>query len=1293
VDAGHSTATGLEALLGNLNFSTGRADARAQAKLFEAWQIGASGDSPWLAVADMLLEALAELHRARRSAFLDIQQAQAVIDLAFRQLPPVYRAHHRDLLAHQSDAGLFQCGFFVRAAEAVLVQQGPWNETDRILAGAMNRLNDFIGYRPIAILETRPQGEPYDHEKLCPIPLYLQGVGAAPGLYPGLIGAAITALAGAPTELHGLAHFDLGRLDELALDPRAYDNHHPADRRPNYRFGEWDPHHIDGRGFYRRLVVRQMILDALLTRVREGGEVALEELVREAGTVLGGAILMASGISGAGPDTHDSTVNLAHLMPKIARGRDAYYAYHLDKLPASHRQRLQREAESTRQPFGGARQHLNQELSRQRAGQLEQRQVALLFAELGYATAARRHAAKAPSQRLLTDIHLELTTCQFLSQRGQHSHSATRLEAAEETLHRAIACGAAVDPWNILGFQGLFPIFNGPEDSVRDGRVLELIQVVDRLLTLYAELRGEAAAGNDAPLGIRLATRMQRLAAWWDRFASTTVNDVPHVIGRERLASAEQVVEALSQWRQQGEGIADTAFWRQHLDQFRSTKCFAVVVETLLEKHDYRASMALLMNWLSQAEQIPLQDGEHSFHTLALRWMLAVGQEPDAKSPSQRELIRKFIDYLEANADAFWTNPRFERLEGADDVESIGEPREVSEVEDEEDALFGAAYEGVTFKDSADDGNEGELLGFEPRQEFDLEAESQALENRLRFLSTAARLFHLAARNLVRGPAAVVDDPALREALEGWLARASRNYQDLLALLDAVHKWPIPAPSGSHDSLVEFDRRQNVKQYLLTAGIGTCLETAFAVAGLRCTLDRDTAGTKGPRWEPAFLDLEKAMWNGDPASARSALPRFLEHFQHEPLLFAPLAHGGNPRLVLRAGIAQTVLRALIANLPRLALLRETHGVLRVALTMEHEQKLDGPRITQFDQLFEIGLLSTVEAVLASAAAVAPPNADELVALLEQLVEPFASLWADHCGRLRQSVLEVFETEEAWAKLRGFIQTYGGTLFHARFMTLGNLRGILNRGIGAYLRFLEDNPDPQNPVKLVEDIDRVIPRAEAEILLGSTLQAIIENYEEYRDYNTTTAQSDYGENLHTLLDFLRLKAEYEREALQLRPRMIVHKVLVKQQTEAASAWQRRIEERTAASAELFLQRLADLEKRHGMRLRNIADRIAERFVKPLTLDRVCALIGPAFDEARVGGEGPVLEKLERALDPYLETPTGSGLDVPPWLRRLDAELHIVKNSRTAMANLAENLFQVPRIVAVLEEVREMLRQWA
>ena len=39
-------------------------------------------------------------------------------------------------------------------------------------------------------------------------------------------------------------------------------------------------------------------------------------------------------------------------------------------------------------------------------------------------------------------------------------------------------------------------------------------------------------------------------------------------------------------------------------------------------------------------------------------------------------------------------------------------------------------------------------------------------------------------------------------------------------------------------------------------------------------------------------------------------------------------------------------------------------------------------------------------------------------------------------------------------------------------------------------------------------------------LELVLQAVVENYEEYKDYNTTTTQSDYGENLHVLLDFLK-----------------------------------------------------------------------------------------------------------------------------------------------------------------------------
>src|SRR5207245_3330675 len=118
-------------------------------------------------------------------------------------------------------------------------------------------------------------------------------------------------------------------------------------------------------------------------------------------------------------------------------------------------------------------------------------------------------------------------------------------------------------------------------------------------------------------------SNLRRLAGWWDRFATVEVSDVRRVHGGETVASAEHVANALARWRERGETTADLAFWRDHLEGFQSAKAFALVVDALLRKEDYRAAMALLVNWLGQAEQVSLEDGGHSFHTLALRWMLA----------------------------------------------------------------------------------------------------------------------------------------------------------------------------------------------------------------------------------------------------------------------------------------------------------------------------------------------------------------------------------------------------------------------------------------------------------------------------------------------------------------------------------------------------------------------------------------------------------------------------------------------------------------------------------------------
>jgi hypothetical protein len=68
--------------------------------------------------------------------------------------------------------------------------------------------------------------------------------------------------------------------------------------------------------------------------------------------------------------------------------------------------------------------------------------------------------------------------------------------------------------------------------------------------------------------------------------------------------------------------------------------------------------MALLTSWLGQAEQVPLDDGEHSFHALTLRWMLAWTEANPAATGWP--MVRRFLDHLEANADEFWEVPALE---------------------------------------------------------------------------------------------------------------------------------------------------------------------------------------------------------------------------------------------------------------------------------------------------------------------------------------------------------------------------------------------------------------------------------------------------------------------------------------------------------------------------------------------------------------------------------------------------------------------------------------------------------
>ena len=268
----------------------------------------------------------------------DSAQAAAVIKLVFEDCLPAYRRHHADLLFHLKAADFRQPFFLARMIEAVLEQGAPWDERERIVRGMLDRLNDFVGYRPVAVLENGRQMEPYPHERFRPIPVYLREAGAANGPYHDLIERTIEFLRETPAEILRDSHFDLERLEELAVDVRAHDHTHPVTKRTNYTFGEWDPHRIDTKGFYARFVVRKIVLDSLLSWMADQRKLSADERLYDASAVLSGTMLMASAISGSGPQTFDSNVNLVTLLPKVARQRDAFYERLMNeaKGPAAH---------------------------------------------------------------------------------------------------------------------------------------------------------------------------------------------------------------------------------------------------------------------------------------------------------------------------------------------------------------------------------------------------------------------------------------------------------------------------------------------------------------------------------------------------------------------------------------------------------------------------------------------------------------------------------------------------------------------------------------------------------------------------------------------------------------------------------------------------------------------------------------------------------------------------------------------------------------------------------------------
>ena len=464
---------------------------------------------------------------------------------------------------------------------------------------------------------------------------------------------------------------------------------------------------------------------------------------------------------------------------------------------------------------------------------------------MGYAEAAARQARVVPvaSARMQSDIECRLTSAHQEIDRGRLDAAAALLSEIEDLLHRAIECGALVDPRNILGFDAQFSLFPAVENSCHDHRVDELLELMDDIFALYARLEKEAAAAGETELRRRLLRR--------PGVARSVVGPVRHDrgefgrghfgpqclgIGRPRRDRAGRVVTRRERRPATSPSGGTTS------GKFRSAEAHALVVEALLDQHDLVAAMALLMHWLSQSDEIPLVEGNYSFHELALRWMSDLWRPPRGAERGPAARRRRPGPTGGRSPASSWTISKpAARRSGKSPAWSLSgqtpddedDPEADEEPEEDAGGLFGAAYENVT------------LPGHDRRRLRGRDLRAVGHGHRLR-IGLRSRPDQQAA-GVPAGALAVVEPG--RHRIDGRrgrgppgsparLAGAGRDQSPGAALAPGrgppLSTCPRPAPPTL--LLAEFDRRQSIKEMLLDRVMIVAVETADAAR--RCLRPR-----------------------------------------------------------------------------------------------------------------------------------------------------------------------------------------------------------------------------------------------------------------------------------------------------------------------------------------------------------------------------------------------------------------------------------------------------------------------
>ncbi|HMO91972.1 MAG TPA: hypothetical protein PKD64_07205 [Pirellulaceae bacterium] len=1273
--------------------------------------------------ADLLIGRLDYL-KAHNRTFADSEQAARVIQLVFSDFLPEYLARHQDLLFHRHPNNTFNSFFVGRAIHAVLAISDSELTTADILERIFRKLDNFVGHRPLPTLESR-KIEPYASEWVCPIPLYIRGVGVAPGRYQALIGGALAILERTSPSILNAAHFDIERVEELAIDPRCYDFTHPINRRPNFHFGHWDENQISRSGYFKRFIVHEVTLDSILARLNDAENTAgksMEELATEAAIVMAGTILMASGVCGWGPGAFDSETSLTKLLPQIAEYRDAFYEMALAELQPEHQSRVLEEIQSCHQPFGLARQHLNNYLAHVRSNQIMRSRLAINFARMGYPEAASRQIQQAPTSgtRAICQIEALLAKARTDLHDNDLSALGTIIPEIKGWLVRGIECGAIADPWNILGFDAHYSLFPAVENSTRDDRLDDLLDLVECIVGVCSKAWIVAAVESNDGLCEKVRTQFEDFAHWFRKFAAHEVDAVDSIDPLEIFEATRNVANAIRLWQRnldKRDSLGGIAFWSQHAELFQSPRAFALTIEAMIERADYDTSMGLLIYWLSQANRIPLEYGETSFCNLSNKWLQRQANQLSKDFNYERIYetwvrFQKFYDYMEANAEEYWQIPQF-NLNGRPDRRHIddlltAEPEPMED--DSEDELYGAAYEDMVYIDTTNDGIDSSLneAGTDSDASEAWRTEAENLVEHLMFLEISADLFKMVPAH-IPPPDHVRHDERIRGMIEqqlarcvDWQVRSAYVSERIDAVAEQVEKYHLQPRGTDYLSLNDYDRQRQYKESLLEHLVSVSVEfknarqllAAWGIA-LRDQLSSLVESEQAPQAksshedlsareslavqgfdddsERAIVEMLSAVLKFDKEQISSSAETVCREMRGKSILYVPISKGGKCKEMCEVRARQCVIGELLDCLPRLGLYQQAFDITELVLMLEREQKPRSGAVTDFDELFRISLGAMVETLIESGEKFRSSLLDEghaekfaaetseqaLFDCVEMLTESMLLIWLSHSRTLRLSVLEKIEDKASWERLKDFIEHYGTNLFTQIYLNPTNIRSILHLGVDQWLTEFSEDPAAQD-LPLILDLDRVLPRRLAVKNITMILEAVYENYTEYRDYNSTTTQSDRGEMLFILLDFLRLRAKYERVCWHFKPVTWVHETLVKKnQLRVARRWRRALAERVGTEAKRFLDECERLRKEYSVSMGSIYDRLNEKFVHQMQVDRLCSFVEPAMYAPQSESSQRLFDLIEHLADSLAANNTGPGIDEPAWIVAMSHEIEKIE----------------------------------